>query len=71
MATKETAQRDESKYKSVPILFLFLVIEGNPEICNSWLFEPAILIGNHTLVVKIDTLDINFLKAQLSFDKPV
>ena len=35
MAKKETAQRDESKYKSVPILFLFQVIEGNPEICNS------------------------------------
>ena len=26
---------EQSKYKSVPILFLFLVIEGMPEICNS------------------------------------
>ena len=26
---------EQSKYKSVPILFLFLVIEGKPEIYNS------------------------------------
>ena len=35
---------EQSKYKSVQILFLFLVIEGKPEIykSDSWLFEPAI-----------------------------
>ena len=27
--------KEQSKYKSVPILFLFLVIEGKPEIRNS------------------------------------
>ena len=33
---------EQSKYKSVPILFLFVVFEGNPEICNFWFFEPVI-----------------------------
>ena len=31
--------------------------------------EPAIYKGNNALGVKIDTLDINFLKAQLSLDR--
>ena len=26
---------EQSKYESVPILFLLLVIKGKPEICNS------------------------------------
>ena len=52
----------------VPIYFLFLVIEGKPEKCSSWFFEPTIKIGNHALGVKIDTSDINFLKAQVSLD---
>ena len=26
------------KYKSVPILFFFVIIEEKPEICNSWFF---------------------------------
>ena len=61
---------EQTKYKSVPIfIFLFLAIERKPEIRNYWIFEPA--IGNNTSGVKIDTSDINFLKAQLSLDKPV
>ena len=27
--------KEQSKYKPVPIVFLFLVNEGKPEICNS------------------------------------
>ena len=32
---------EQSKYESVSI-YLFLVIEGKPEICNSWFFKLAI-----------------------------
>ena len=51
--------------------FLFLAIERKPEIRNCLIFEPVVLIGNDTLDVKIDTSDINFLKAQLLLDRPV
>ena len=53
---------EQSNYKLVPF-FLFLDIERKP--------DPAIYKGNNTLGEKIDTSNINFLKAQLSLDRTV
>ena len=33
---------EQSKYKSVPVLWFLFRIERKPEICNSGIFEPAI-----------------------------
>ena len=50
----------QSKDKSIPIHFSFLVTEGRPVVCNSWFFEPVIYIRNHTLGVTIDTSENQF-----------
>ena len=61
---------EQSNYKLVPF-FLFLDIERKPEIRSFLIFDPAIYKGNNTLGEKIDTSNINFLKAQLSLDRTV